>query len=546
MADQLTSATVICQGGLDSTENHLFLDTNLPGGASRLINYEVGLYGGYRRINGYQPFDVDFPTVDDTNAEGKILGLAIYTGIDGTESIFAARKQKASNTYKFYKYALGVGWTAVVTGITHNTVSAHRSVTKIRHHKVSIEGVSYIIFVDGVNSAVVYDGANWYRLQVSGTGTAMSPGGDQLLDAPQYVTSFENHIFLSGDYQYPDIVCHSAPLDPLNFTVASGGGQLNAAYQVDGIRPFREDLYIFGNQRIRKITVDGTDFVIKDVAQDIGVIAPDSIIEMNGDILFLAQDGVRTISGTNKIGDINLASLSKQVQQLINTLQDNYDLNLLNSTVIKKKSQFRYFISGDSTTALGVGMIGGLRTTNGQTGWEFGELSGIRTSVVENDYINDMETTIHGDYDGAVYVQETGRTFNGTPIISVYSTPYLTFGDVLSQKTSRKIHTFFRPEGTLSMSVQVSYNWNSPYKNNPMTYPSDSLNSIIFYDDPGAIYDSPGVVYDNGDIYPVITNSFECAFNLMKITYTTAGDYEPHTIQGFIVEFNPEGTRTLI
>lgn len=535
MADQLTSATVISQGGLDSTENHLMLDATLPGGASRLINYEVGLYGGYRRISGYEYFDTDFPTVDDAGAEEKILGLAIYRDIDGTETIIAARKQKASTTYKFYYYTLGVGWTPFVTGFTHNTISAFRSLVKIRVHKVSIEGVSYIIFVDGVNNATVYDGTNWYQ-----------PTGDQALAAPLYVTDFENHIFFSGDAQYPDIVFHSAPLDPLIYTAAGGAGQLNSAFRVDAIKSFREELYIFGNERIRKILVDGTTFVIKDVANDIGIIASDSVIEMNGDVLFLAQDGIRTISGTNKIGDINLASLSKQIQKLINTIQDNYDLTLLNSTVIKKKSQFRYFVSGETTTSLGVGIIAGLRSTNGQTGWEFGELSGIRTSVVENDYLDDVETTLHGDYDGSVYIQETGRTFNGAVVTSIYSTPYLTFGDVLSQKTGRAIHTFIRPEGILSMSISVAYNWNSPYKTSPMTYPGDSINSVLFYDGPGSIYDDPGVVYDNGDIYPIITNKIEGSFNSMKLTYTTSGDYEPHTIQGFIVEFNPEGTRTLI
>jgi len=430
--DALTSVTVVSQGGLDSTENHLILDSTLPGGASRLINYEVGLYGGYRRINGYTYFDSNYPTIDDTNAEGKVLGLFIYRDIDGTETIYGARKQKSGNTYKFYSYDAGTGWTAVSAVLTLNTISSYREIIKLRTCKVSIEGVSYIIIVDGVNNPIVFDGTNWSQ-----------PSGDQSLAAPQYVTAFYNHIFFSGDAQYIGVVYHSAPNDPLDYNVASGAGQLNAGFRCDGIKSFRENLFVFGNQSLRKIVVDDTGtFLIKDVATNIGTIAPDSIIEMNGDVLFLAQDGIRTVSGTDKIGDINLGSISKQIQKLINTIQDNYDLQFLTSTVIKKKSQFRYFISNNSVSSVGKGIIGGLRTVNGQTGWEFGELSGIRTACVENDYLDDVETTLHGDYDGSVYIQETGNSFNGASVTSIYSSPFLTFVTLSPRKPLEKfIHS---------------------------------------------------------------------------------------------------------
>ena len=36
--------------GLNSNENHLELSDKLSGVATRLVNYEPSLYGGYRRI----------------------------------------------------------------------------------------------------------------------------------------------------------------------------------------------------------------------------------------------------------------------------------------------------------------------------------------------------------------------------------------------------------------------------------------------------------------------------------------------------------------
>ena len=50
MADRVQSYKVICSGGLNSNENHLDLAENYPGVATRLVNYEISDYGGYRRL----------------------------------------------------------------------------------------------------------------------------------------------------------------------------------------------------------------------------------------------------------------------------------------------------------------------------------------------------------------------------------------------------------------------------------------------------------------------------------------------------------------
>lgn len=540
MADKLQSTTILSQGGWDSTENHLWLDANLPGGASRLLNYEVGFYGGYRRLSGFEPFDANYEFVDDTNAKNQILVTAVYRDIDETETLFVAREQKVGGVYKFYKYDAGLGWVAVATGLTHNMVG-DRQVSKLRFHKVTFENTSYIIFVDGVNNPMIFDGTTWYQPTVGGAGTPISPGGDQMLEAPSYVTSFKNHVFFSGDFDYPAVVFHSAPENPLDFTVASGAGQLATGFPVKQIRPFRENLFVFGKMRIKKIVVDNTTFTINDVANNIGTISPDSVIEINGDILFLAQDGVRTVSGTDKIGDINLGSLSKQVQQFLNNLQSNYDLELLNSVVIRGKSQFRYFVSSTATDDPGSGLIGGLRSMNAQT-WEFSELLGIATSCTESDYWADLEVILHGSYTGGVYKQESGRTFNGTAITSIYSTPFLTLGDVLKNKLAQRIRTFYRPEGSLTIGIKLDYDWNDPEILSPSQYSEDSTLSVALWDS-GLLWDGGTLWADGSDLFPVLETTVQGSFKSVKITYTTSGDYEPHSIQGFVIDFMAEDTR---
>ena len=57
MPDQIASLKVVSSGGLNSNENHLDLSDNNPGSATRLVNYEPSLFGGYRRIEGFEKYD---------------------------------------------------------------------------------------------------------------------------------------------------------------------------------------------------------------------------------------------------------------------------------------------------------------------------------------------------------------------------------------------------------------------------------------------------------------------------------------------------------
>ncbi len=533
MADNLSSYTVVCQGGLDTTENHLFLDANAPGSASELINYEVGLYGGYKRIDGYEIYDEDFPEVDPTGAEGKILGIFIFK-----ETIIVARKQQSGDTYNYYYYAGVSGWIPYTLGFTLSSAD----VIKIRHALVTFGSDQYIAFVDGVNNLVIYDGTDWYKADSTGAGTSVDPGGNQMIDAPSYIETYRNTVFIAGDPTYPGIVVNSAPEGIFDWTTASGAGQQLSGFPVVQLKTFRDNLYVFGKQDLRYTTLDGDVFVMKDVAKNIGCIASDSVIELNGDVLFMAQDGVRTISGTAKIGDVNLASISKQIQRLINDIQDEYDLKYLDSVVIKKKSQFRYFVSEATETSIGAGIIGGLRGSLDSSSMEYSELQGVRVSCVVSGYISNREIILHGDYDGKVYQQESGNTFNGDSVYSLYSTPYLTFGDFLTRKELRELHVFTQYTGAFVLAAKLKFDWDNPNSLSPNTFSGTILRGDVPMYDDGETYDS-GVLYPSENSYPLIDYDISGTCKSVKISFTTNGDNYPHTIQGFIYEFTPQGKR---
>jgi hypothetical protein len=545
MPDRIESYKLVCAGGLNSNQNHLDLSDNMPGSATRLVNFEPSLFGGYRRIQGYQLFDVDYGEVGVGQAEGKVLGLAFYRNEHlGNAYVIAIRKDLNSNTYSFWKHIPLVGWQKMTTGFNRTMDDGVRFVNKVRHAQFDFGTGSQIVFVDGVNPAILFDGTDWFELTSTNTGGSASPGGDQVLDAPAVVDIFENHIFFSGDRTAQATVCHSAPNDPLNFTIAAGAGQLAAGFRVIQIKPFRDNLYIFGNNAIKKAVPDiSSGFVLDQVTTNVGCVARDSVLEIGGDLLFLAPDGLRPVAGTSRIGDVELETVSKAIQgALVDTIQ-RYDMDTLNGVVIRKKSQVRYFVGDDQLQrSNSSGFVGGLVERDRQINWEFGTLLGIRASCCTSEYIGREEYVLHGDYDGKVYRQEEGNNFDGDDIVSVYATPFLDFGDTEVRKIMRKLNTFIRAEGPLEMNLSIDYDWGDYTTARPSSYSQESTGGVTIYAGAGVSYAGLNVLY-GGSSKPIMTTDIQGSGFSIRATFVSVGQFDPFSIQGIVFEYSVAGRR---
>lgn len=539
MPDKIQTQKVICQGGLFTSNNNLLLSDSLPGSASRLINYEVSLAGGYRRIDGFSKFDATYYNVDDTLAEGPILGLAIYRTDAGVTEYFAARKLKSGTVYNWYKFVSGTGWVGQTTGLTLNTTGSGVTLNRIRHVKYNFGAGNQIIFCDGVNNATIYDGTTWYNIDPAATGADLAnSGGSTALDAPSFVTVYQNHIFVGGDIGYSSTLAHSAPRTPQTWTSAAGGGQLVASQEVIMMKAFREQNYLFSEDAIQRISLDGTAFVISDVTTNIGCMAADSVVEIGGDLVFLSPDGFRPVAGTAKIGDVELSTVSKPIQLLATQVIKSTDLSTLHGVVIRSKSQVRFLYGG-----LGAqGIIGGLRT--GDTGesslaWEWGQLRGIESNVATSGFVSGKEVVLHGNMTGDIFVQESGNSFDGVDIYSLFSPPYLDQGDTQVRKRYRKIDLFIRPEGTLTMSLSLDFDWGDSTNLTPANF-EDSSEGIP------AEYGSLTVTY-GGDVTYGGASSPKLGFNIsgdgfsIRPSFITIGQDPSHSIQGFVLDLTPLG-----
>ena len=540
MVDKIQDFTIICEGGLDNKNTFIELSRNSPGSASTLINFEPGLYGGYRRINGFQHLNTNHPVVDSVNAEGAILGIIIYE-----DEIYAMRKQTSGTTYKVYKYDAGSGWIAQTLGFTLNTTSGGNTVNRIRHVIFNFGSGSILCFVDGVNKATMFDGTSWTQISSAGTGADFAnAGGAQALDTPSWVAYFQNHLFLGADSTYKSVIAHSSPSNGNNWTSAGGAGQIVVGYTVNGIKMWRDRLYVFGRESISYVSVLSGSFITKPVTDQIGCIAPDTIVEIAGDLLFLSQDGFRPIAGTDKIDDVEFNTLSRKVQKLVKELSSTYPDENVTAVVVKQKSQVRFFYNSPAvTTADTRGILVGIRENQGQKNWEWGELLGIQATATCSAWLNDNEYILHGDYDGNVFRQEIGNDFNGANITAIYTTPFIDFQAPLIRKKMRGIFAFIEPEGAVDIQASVKYDWKNPDVLNPTTYTMEGTDvGASIYGGSSAVYGGTGIVYGGG-VYPVLSSGIQGSCYSAQISFSTTGTEAPYAIQTLMYEFTPQARR---
>ena len=504
--DEIRSFPVSCAGGLATSFDVLTQATQFPGTAIRLTNYEPSIRGGYSRIQG---FTNDYDQITGT---GSVLGLAVFEDLN--DGLFACRAPTTGTDY-FYRWSiLDNFWIPASTPDTDMT-----GVTKVRFAKLNW-GAPKLAIADGVNPLALWDG---------GAYTQVTSGG--VLSAPSLCESFSNHLFVAGDSSEPNSLVFSAPEDPTDFTPANGAGSINVGFRIVAIKPFRDNLYIFGPSDIKKIVGSSVaNFALQDVTKNLGCVAPDSVVEFNGDLLFLGPDGVRTISGTERIGDVEVGTISKRVQSIFEDLPVTEDTTKVTTLVLNKKSQFRMFFP--NLDALGV--IGALRRSGeGNSGFEFSRLVGIDMVCGDSDYIGDSEFVLHGDSSGRVYRQESGNTFGSTPIESIFQTPYFHMDDPINRKVVHEVYTYLRADGAVNVTMGLTYDYEDEYTLSPSDYNFSTAGAASFYGI--ATYDETSI-YD-GNPSPLRRTTVEGSGRSVSVTYVTTADQPPHSIEALVLSY---------
>jgi len=506
MADNLASFKVFCQGGLNTSRDVLSQGETQPGSAISLINYEPAVTGGYRKMSGYSN---DYGTVPGF---GDVLGVCVANGVN--DGILAARYDTGSTDYLYYWNTSTSAWVTITTPASVN-VSTYPKVRFSRYNW----GTPEVVITDGVNPAAVYDGTTYTQIT-----NANAPS------APKVSHTFKNHLFLAGDATESTSLWFSAPYSETDFDPADGAGVINVGFPIVAIKSFRDALYIFGSNNIRKLVGNNiADFVLEEVTDDLGCLATDSVIEIGGDLLFLSQDGLRPVTGTDKIGDVNLETVSKDIQSVFTDVVFDVDLDKLDAVVIRQKTQFRYFLGA----ADGQGIIGGFRQTPNGLQFEYGQMLGVFTTCATSGYIGQNEFVIHGDSNGKVHRQEQGNSFDGEAIFSVFQTPFFHMQDPEQRKVFYTVATYLRSEGDNELIMSALYDYEDVDTLRPTNFTLTTQGAAAYYNE--ALYNSTAIF--DGNPAPVRRTNISGSGMSASFKYVTNDTNASHSIQGIVVTF---------
>ena len=519
MADRIAGYKVNCIGGLDTNRDLLSQPEIAPGSATQLINYEPSLSGGYRRISG---FANSYGTVP---GQGNVLGVTVAEGIN--DGIFACRRPVFGQTAYFYRWDNATDdWIAVTTPGTVSMVN----VKKVRFIDYNW-GTPAMAIVDGANPAAVYDGTTYTQITHANAPTD-----------PKYLDVFKNHLFLAGDPAEPYNLYFSSPFLPTDFNPANGSGVVNVGFDVVQIKQFRDALFIFGKNKIKRLSGNSiADFVLTEITNNLGCLAPDSVIELAGNLIFLSPDGFRPIAGTDRIGDVELQTISKAIQFTTSAIiadiaAGDVDTDTVSSIVLRTKSQFRFFIPENGV----FGLLGGIRQTPQGFSFEYSQLFGIPASCAASGFLGTEEYVLHGDSTGKVYRQESGTSFAGENILSVYQTPFYYFEDPTVRKNFYNISTFLRSEGSSLIAFSVIYDFDDTVNVfNPANFEIDITGTAAFYNE--AIYDATAIF--DGNPSPVEKTNISGSGFSVAFKYVTQDTNASHTIQGFVLNYGVNDRR---
>ena len=490
-------------------------------------------FTGSAAIGGITPNAVEMAVTGVTDANTYTVSFtsnatSTASGVGGT-SVTATYSQ----SYSIYKYTTS-GWTPIASNRSNIGVS------KLRTSEISFAGSTTVIICDGVNVPAKYDQTTFTEFSTDGSSNFLNNQS-----GAAFTTDFKSKQFFAGfpeSHLGPNILIHTNSNTDSTFTSGGDADSFNLGFNIVGIAKFRDALFVFGKDKIKKIVLEGTTFSQQEVTNNIGCIATDSIVELGGDVLFLASDGIRPIQGTARIGDVELETISKPVQQLLQSLPSTHDLTNMSSVVIRNKSQFRYFFPKTTTAASDTaGIIGGLRFADRRVGWEFGELLGIRAFVATSGLIDDVEVVLHGDLNGEIYQQESGNTFDTANVTAVYATPFLYFDSTEKRKIFQHISLFTRPEGSSSLNLGIAYNWDDPNTPDPTTYSLTTAGSLSRYTTTNSTYDA-SFTFD-GSSSPVLETNIEGSGKSISLIITSTGTQAPYSVSGFSITYQDAGYR---
>ena len=532
--------SVPLQGGLDKSTNAIAM-LQKPGIATKLLNFEVGTRGGYRRINGYSQLG------DGTrpNSSNEILGLSVYAdgviACSGTNIYFS---QDGDSWLQLNKASVAAGGDNY-TAFTGRSAAARTSqdLASFAIYEGDSDYGEIIITDEGSGVKPMY-------FKMTGTGSALSSRTYFCKEItvsgsvyPKFCVMHDKHLVVGGAATAPNTIYYSGTSDIDDFT-STGSGSILLDDKVVGLKSFRNDLIIFCSNSIYKLQNinNSSTIAVTPITKNVGCLDGRSIQEIAGDLIFLSPDGIRTVAGTARIGDVELGSVSRQIQSIIGDIAATINTYRIDSAILRKKSQYRLFYStagGSSITSRGI--IGTL-TPNG---FEWSETLGIQAHAIASSFDKDrVEKTYHGDKDGYIYVHDDGDYFTpagtATNIVAEYTTPNFDFGDLGTRKTLQYARISLSPEGLVQPSLRIKLDYEDRNILQPPVYELDSVSLPAIFGNSSSTFNT--VVFGSQND-PMVRQPIQGSGYTSNFKIFSDDQNSPYSINGMYIDYAPSGRR---
>lgn len=523
-----------CAGGLNVNLNELAM-LQQPGLATRLKNFEVDPDGGYRRVNGYSLFGDTRP-----NSSNSVLGMAVYAdGVivcSGTGIFFS---QDGEDTWLQLNRASVADEGDNYSTFTGRSVAARTSQGRCTF--ALYEGNSdygEMVICDGVNEPFLFQitgtggltSRTFFAKEITVTGTT----------APSECVMHDKHLVVAGASTAKNTIYYSGTNDIDSFSSA-GSGSIVLEDRVEGLASFRNDLIIFCKNSIHKLVNinDSSNIAIVPITKNVGCVNGGSIQEIGGNLLFLAPDGVRTVAGTARIGDVELGSVSRQIQSVVTDIVSDADF-IITSAVLRSRSQYRLFYSkvGDNPK-VSKGIIGTLVGN----GFAWAETEGIQSHGFASDLdANGIEKLYHGDKDGYIYTHDSGTSFydSGTAgnISAVYQTSFFDFGDVGTRKAMKYVRISFTPEGECTPTLKLSFDYEDTFVPQPEPFEIGTIDLPALFN-----LSTFNNVKFGASNAPMERITVEGSGNTCSFKLTSNDQLASYGVNGIYVDYMPAGRR---
>ena len=346
--------------------------------------------------------------------------------------------------------------------------TSRESAGKTRFARYNYTGTEKIAIVDGTNVPALYDNTTFTALNDAPTD----------VNGASFVVNFKNQLFFGKS----NLLTFTAPYTDNDFTAAAGSGTISLGAVITGLVVFRQQLIIFTETSILQLVGNTiADFNLQPITLDIGCVDTDTIQEVGGDVMFLGPDGLRLLSGTDRIGDFGLGNVSKTIQKEVTSfISTNTSFA---SVVIRGKSQYRILgYNTNITQENAQGILGTQFAGQGGEGMAWAETRGIRAYVADSRFYQNIETIVFGNDDGYLYQMEDGNNFDGANIQTTFATPFMPINDPRVRKTFYKAFLYTDPQGSVSfdMSLKLDFDQKDSIQPTQINF-ANSTGQVAFY-----------------------------------------------------------------